>query len=198
MAVLSASSPSAPADRPPLDNDAVLTALHAYWNHRRRGRAVPDRRDIDPVDIGPRLLPNVALVDVVDGGARFRNRLVGTAIVERWGVEITGRFLDETMRESSYRNFIHELYRDACRFRAPVYSSSLFRWDVGSHMVTRRLYLPLTHGGGDVAMILVGQTFIGTAPGPVKAYRAVFDQATIEQQRREILGDSARRVVGAD
>lgn len=174
--------------RASLDNDAVLTALHAYWNHQRGTRAVPDRRDIDPVDIGPGLLPNVALVDVVDGGARFRNRLVGTAIVERWGFETTGRFLDEIMSEGSYRDFIHELYRDACRCRAPVYSASLFRWDVGTHMVTRRLYLPLTHGGDDVAMILVGQTFFGGAgTATVKAFRAVFDQATIEQQRREIL-----------
>jgi hypothetical protein len=186
MAVPTISTP--PGDeRAPLDNDAVLTALHAYWNHQRRGRAVPDRRDIDPVDIGAGLLPNVGLIDVTDGGARFRNRLVGTAIVERWGFEITGRFLDEIMREGGYREFIHELYRDACRHRAPVYSSSLFRWDVATHMVTRRLYLPLTHGGDDVTMILVGQTFIGNAPGPVAAYRHVFYEATMEQQRREIL-----------
>lgn len=188
MAALPVSSPPPDEGRPPLDNDPVLTALHSYWDHQRRGRTVPDRRDIDPVDIGPGLLPNVALVDVVDGGARFRNRLVGTAIVERWGFETTGRFLDEIMSESSYREFIHELYRDACRFRAPVYSVSLFRWDVGTHMVTRRLYLPLTHGGGDITMILVGQTFLGGAsPGSARAYRTVFDRATIEQQRREIL-----------
>ena len=91
---------------------------------------------------------------MVEGGRRFRNRLVGTAIVERWGFETTGLFLDEIMPEGGYREFIHELYRDACRHRAPVYSSSLFRWDVGRHMVTRRLYLPLTHGNEAVEMVL--------------------------------------------
>jgi hypothetical protein len=187
MAVLPAAPPPDDGARPPLDNDAVLTALHAYWNHQRRGRAVPDRRDIDPVDIGPGLLPNVGLVDVVEGGRRFRNRLVGTAIVERWGFETTGLFLDEIMPEGGYREFIHELYRDACRHRAPVYSSSLFRWDVGRHMVTRRLYLPLTHGNEAVEMVLVGQTFLGAPPEPVSAHRRVFDEATLEQQRRDIL-----------
>ena len=185
---MAVSPPSdAPGGRAPLDNDALLIALHAYWDYQRRGRAVPDRADIDPVDIGAGLLPNVGLVDVIDGGARFRNRLVGTAIVERWGFEITGRFLDEIMPEGDYREFIHELYRDVCRHRAPVYSASLFRWDVGTYMVTRRLYLPLTRGGEDVTMILVGQTFFGAAPGPVAAYRHVFYEATMEQQRREIL-----------
>lgn len=148
---------------------------------------MPDRRDIDPVEIGPGLLPNVALVDVIDGGRRFRNRLVGTAIIDRWGFETTGLFLDEIMREGDYRDFIHELYRDACRHRAPVYSSSLFRWDVGTHMVTRRLYLPLTHGNEGVEIIMVGQTFVGAPPSPVSAYRHVFDDATMEQQRREIM-----------
>jgi hypothetical protein len=186
MVVPSISTPAAD-ERAPFDNDPVLTALHAYWGHQCRGRAVPDRSDIDPVDIGAGLLPNVGLIDVIDGGARFRNRLVGTAIVERWGFETTGRFLDEIMREGDYRDFIHELYRDVCRHRAAVYSASLFRWDVGTHMVTRRLYLPLTHGGDDVAIILVGQTFLGAAPGPLAAYRQVFYEATMEQQRREIL-----------
>jgi hypothetical protein len=176
-----------PDGRAPLDNDSVLTALLAYWNHHRRGRTVPDRADIDPVDIGAGLLPHVALVDVIDGGARFRNRLVGTAIIERWGFETTGCFLDEIMSEGGYREFIHELYRDACRHRAPVYSSSLFRWDIGTHMSTRRLYLPLTHGGNDIPVILVGQTFVGATTGAERAYREIFDEATIEQLRREIL-----------
>jgi hypothetical protein len=185
---MGASPLSGPPDgRVPLDNDAVLIALHAYWNHQRRGRAVPDRADIDPVDIGAGLLPHVALVDVIDGGARFRNRLVGTAITERWGFETTGCFLDEIMSAGGYREFIHDLYRDACQHRAPVYSSSLFRWDVGSHMSTRRLYLPLTYGGTDIVMVLVGQTFVGAVGASVKAYREVFDDATIEQHRREIL-----------
>lgn len=181
------SSPATSGDRPMLDNDELLTALHAYWNRQRRGRAMPDRRDIDPVDIGPAVLPNVALLDVVDGGARFRYRLAGTAIVDHWGVEVTGKFLDETMRQGGYRDFVHGLFRDACRHRAPIYSSSLFRWNVDTHRMTRRLHLPLTHGGNDTAIILVGQTFFGAGSEPIPAYRHVFDEGVIEQQRREIL-----------
>lgn len=178
-----------PADPRPFADDSTLAALHAYWDRHRRGRVVPDRKDIDPIAIGAALLPHVALVDVVDDGARFRNRLVGTAIAERWGFETTGRFFDEVMSPGDYSDFIHELYRDTCRHRAPVYSESLFRWDVGSHMLTRRLYLPMTYGGDSIDMILVGQTFLGVARGSVKPYRAVFNgaAAVIERQRREIL-----------
>jgi hypothetical protein len=176
-----------PTGRRPFADDAILAPLYACWDRQRRGRRVPDRRDIDPLDIGAKLLPNVGLIDAVDGGERFRNRLMGTAIVERWGFEITGLFLDEIMRPGSYRDFIHELYRDACRHQAPVYSVSLFRWDVGDHMLTRRLYMPLTDGDDAVTVVLIGQSFEGAAPGPVAAYRHVFYEATMEQQQREIL-----------
>lgn len=181
------SSSSAAADPRPFADDAILAALHDYWDGRRQGRDAPDRRDIDPIAIGAALLPHVALVDVVDGGRRFRNRLVGTAIAERWGVEITGRHFDEVMSPGDYSDFIHGLYRDACTHRAPVYSESLFRWDIGTHMLTRRLYLPMTHGGSAIDMVLVGQTFLGAARGPVRPYSTVFDGAVIERQRHAIL-----------
>jgi hypothetical protein len=176
-----------PVDPRPFADDETLAALHSYWDRHRHGRVAPDRKDIDPIAIGAALLPHVALVDVVDNGARFRNRLVGTAIAERWGFETTGRFFDEVMGPGDYSDFIHELYRDACRHRAPVYSESLFRWDVGSHMLTRRLYLPMTYGGDTIDMVLVGQTFFGVARGSVKPYRAVFTDTVIERQHRQIL-----------
>ena len=179
---------SSAANRQPFAEDSILRALHAYWDQRRGGRPIPDRSDIDPIAIGAALLPHVALVDVIDGGGRFRNRLVGTAIAERWGFETTGCFFDEVMEAGDYSDFIHDLYRDACRHRAPVYSESLFRWDLGSHMLTRRLYLPMTHGGSDIEIILVGQTFLGVARGSVQPYRAVFKgEAVIERQTREII-----------
>jgi hypothetical protein len=36
----------------------------AYWESKRRGRAMPSRKDIEPTEI-PDLLANVVLVDVL-------------------------------------------------------------------------------------------------------------------------------------
>src|SRR5512134_751440 len=94
--------------------DPILGALYRYWNRRRGRRRMPDRRDIDPLELGPKLLPHVGLMDIVDGGARVRYRLLGTAIVERWGSDPTGKFMDEVM-SGSYRDYIHGLYRELVR-----------------------------------------------------------------------------------
>jgi len=120
------------ADMPELlADDPILGALYRYWSRCRGRRRVPDRRDIDPLQLGAKLLPHVGLMDIVDGGARVRYRLLGTAIVERFGADPTGKLMDEVM-SGSYSAFIHGLYGDVVRARAPVFSESVFRWDVGA------------------------------------------------------------------
>lgn len=169
-----------PTDVPePLHQDPTLTALYAYWCRRRGARRVSDRCDIDPLDLGPALLPHVGLMDIVDGGARVRYRLLGTGIVERLGFDPTGRFMDEVM-SGSYNDYLHSLYRQLVRARAPVFSESLFRWDAQGFLRTRRLYLPLTHGGAAVAIALIGQVFLGPAHA-VQPYSVIVEQAPAEE-----------------
>lgn len=163
-----------------LARDPLLASLYAYWNGRRGERRMPDRRDIDPIGLGVALLPHIGLMDIVDGGARVRYRLLGNAIIERWGSNPTGRFMDEVMT-GTYKDYIHGLYRDVYRFRAPVFSDSTFRWDAGGVLHTRRLYLPLTHGGGDVAMALIGQVFLGPTLHPRRPYSGIVKDARMEQ-----------------
>jgi hypothetical protein len=68
--------------------DRRWALLLGYWNRLAEafGR-MPGRAAIDPLDLPVELLPNIFLVDVVrDEGqpaARFRFRLLGTAITTR-------------------------------------------------------------------------------------------------------------------
>jgi hypothetical protein len=172
-----------------LASDPILGPLYRYWNQRRGDRRMPDRRDIDPLDLGAKLLPHIGLMDIVDGGARVRYRLLGTAIVERWGSDATGKFMDE-VTSGTYSAYIHSLYRTLAHARAPVFSESLFRWDIEGYLRTRRLYLPLTHGGSEVKIALIGQVFLGPALHPVKPYTAIVDESSIEQ-RSEVLDPDA-------
>jgi hypothetical protein len=161
--------------------DPTLGALYRYWNRRRGERRMPDRRDIDPLELGPALLPHIGLMDIVNGGARVRYRLLGTAIVDRFGSDPTGKFMDEVM-SGTYSEYIHSLYRELVRARAPVFSESVFRWDAGGYLRTRRLYLPLTHGGDDVAIALIGQAFLGPAMQPLEPHTVIVERDPIEQR----------------
>ncbi len=63
-----------------------VAALAAYWESKRAGRAMPDRANIDPAEI-VRLLPNIFVCEVLDGGREYRFRIFGTALVDIWAAK---------------------------------------------------------------------------------------------------------------
>jgi hypothetical protein len=70
--------------------------LYAYWLGKCQGHRFPRRDQIDPLEMKP-FLPYVIIFDVEHraGGYRFRNRLVGTHIVELFGTDVTGLDVEE-------------------------------------------------------------------------------------------------------
>src|SRR5690349_9111742 len=75
----------------------LIAALLDYWEVKRDGRPMPDRRDIDPAELPPKLLPHLLLGETLDGGTRWRYRLVGTEIVRRLGFDPTGKYIDDVL-----------------------------------------------------------------------------------------------------
>jgi hypothetical protein len=69
--------------------DPILGELLARWARKRGGWTLPARRDVDPTEL-PKLLPHMRLIDVDEGGARFRCRLRGTEPATAVGHDDTG------------------------------------------------------------------------------------------------------------
>jgi len=139
--------------------DVRLQGAYDYWRRIAAGRAMPSRRDLDPVDI-PRLLPHVMLVEV-HGPGRYRYRLIGTANAQEHGLNATGRFLDEVLKGPQYRAHVLGLYDECVRERRPVYSESLFLADKGGAIErhTKVLFMPLSEDGTAVNQVFVVQVF---------------------------------------
>lgn len=147
--------------------DARLARLYEYWRAKRGGRRCPARTDIDPVEI-PALLPHLILTEVVEGGARFRWRLVGTEVERHFGTSMTGRCIDERLR-GQYLDYLLGLYRTLLAGSTPVYSENSYTtrtggWDACSEVLrTNRLMLPLATDGEIVDMVLLGQVFFANS-----------------------------------
>ena len=77
--------------------DPRLAALYDYWDGKRAGRAMPARADIDPVEMRA-WLGHLLLIEIAEDG-RFVYRLYGTAFVDSFGVDMTGRSVDELRSE---------------------------------------------------------------------------------------------------
>lgn len=142
-----------------LREDPILLAIHDYWQSRRLGRAYPDRADISPHGLGPKLLPHVGLAELnLDDLPQSRMRLVGTAIVEQLGFDPTGKRASEYAR-GEHLALLISLATDMLRHCRPVFSEARFRLHEERFLMVRRLYLPMSHGGSEPRMLLFGQTF---------------------------------------
>ncbi len=132
----------------PFAEDAVLCCVADYWSRLRAGRPMPNKAELDPLHLPPHVWPNLLLVEPVTGSGDLRYRLVGSAHVERYGYDFTGRTIAE-IASGSYRTYLEEQFRHAMTQSQPVYSESLFRWDTTGYAVTRRLIMPLATDTND-------------------------------------------------
>jgi hypothetical protein len=140
-----------------------LEFLHQYWVGKKRGRAMPSRADIDPVELPGRLWPNLMLIDVVrkNDTTRFRYRHVGTAFTDAVGEEVTNQYFDEVIpTRGGYRDYILGIYNELLQRRIPLYTENTFTFTRrAAPILTRRLSLPLSADGVTVNMVFAGHTF---------------------------------------
>jgi len=162
----------------------TLSPLLAYWQKKRGARALPARRDIDPLEMGPLLLPHLILADLLDRGTRARFRLVGTLVVKRLGFDPTGKYLGD--EKGGWFDLFAALNRLVYAERAPVYAESLFTWGSNRRLEAQLLLLPLTQDGPDPAIALAGFTFRCTEPFP-PTLRILSQQAQHRETLRAVL-----------
>lgn len=128
--------------------------LYRYWRAKCRGGRLPARADIDPVELPPRLLPGITLVDVVPDARRFVYRLVGTGEVEVRGMDPTGRPVAECFFGFSVDDAL-SCYTKVVETRAPFLDATPFTATNGQYVSEETIFLPLSADGINVNMVLV-------------------------------------------
>lgn len=159
-------------------NDRRIARLLELWRQARPGPGqLPTRQHVDPIVLGPDLLPYVALVEATHNGTRFRFRLVGGKLAAQAGLDLTGHYIDELNPNRDYTDYINGLYLLATAQRLPVYSETRYRAPTNRIGLTRRLTCPLAGDDGVVSMFVAVQTFqTDDGPGdpPTYTYAASF------------------------
>lgn len=146
---------------PPVDGgwieSEILQEIYVHWFGLTPESGMPARSDFDPANI-PLLLPHIYLIDVVDGGADFRYRLVGTHITEAVGFDFTGQLVSDFMRTNESEDRVNEYHRCLETGQPNCKSSDLV--DYGrEHMLYERLLCPMSRSTGAVELIFGGLHF---------------------------------------
>lgn len=128
-------------------------ALLQLWELKRRGRAVPDRADIDVFDLRG-YLPRIIIYDAAGDPPRFRFRLYGTLVSHYSGRDPTGRFLDEIMSPEASRDY-HEILSWICETQQPLRTTGTLHYLDRSFVSFESVSLPVSaRGDGTVDQIL--------------------------------------------
>jgi hypothetical protein len=137
-----------------------LVGLYDYWRGKAGDRPVPDRADIDPIEMVA-WLPHLLMTDVLPEQNDVRFRLIGTWVVDRVGGDDTGKTIAD-LGVTAGRAEIRETYLLAARTAQPYRRTGKFlnQSRVQDHLWAERLILPLTRGGDRVEMILAGIYFL--------------------------------------
>lgn len=116
---------------------------------------LPGRQHVDPIELPPRVLPNIVLLDVERHGhrLRFRFRLVGTALFGYFGREVTGALYEEAVT-SCTTALVRKAIETVVTAKHPVYLETSATTTGCEFMRVKRLGLPLARNGETVDMIL--------------------------------------------
>lgn len=134
-----------------------LRALYDYWLEKRGPRRIPSRKQIDPLDI-PQLLSGLILMDADPATRRLKCRLVGTRVVEVYGSDYTGRFLDEIDFGDQRENVLTD-YGQVVQTGMPNVRERFFYNSRGVHFRMERLILPLSEDDQNVSQVMSGLNF---------------------------------------
>src|SRR5262249_4977641 len=122
--------------------------------HAQDGR-IPERSAFGPETLHPLgLLPNVMLVEVIDGGARFRYRLVGTEITSTVGRDATGKFFDELYTPRTLKDRTAAL-RWVLRERRPLRTADHLDVRGKEYIGYEAFTAPLSGGSDDMVLVMV-------------------------------------------
>lgn len=133
-------------------NDVRLAGLLRYWRDLRTETRLPSRTDVEPQHLGA-VLPWTFLIDVTptDG---FRYRLVGTAIVQEMGYDMTGQLVSRAYAGPDWDQ-IRRDYDWVIRERKPCLTRNRVMLPAnGTEYCYSRLLLPLATDGEAVDILL--------------------------------------------
>lgn len=145
-------------DRLPADS---MRRMLRHWNEARGGETVPRRPPFNPM-----LLPDqLALVQLHERKAdgRFLCRVSGTAIVEAFGFESTGRHVDEMVHPAHLESRL-AILNDTLRHGSPVFYTGRLMIPLCRWKGIQRLIMPFADANGDRRFILSMLHFLTQQP----------------------------------
>jgi hypothetical protein len=140
---------------PDVSDHPSFRELLACWNAKRGSRALPLRKEVDPVEL-QRHLGSLNLIECLPDFSDFRYRLIGTNIVQAYGRDSTGKTVRQLYADTDaeYCDFLLRAYHDVATRTIIGRIRGTLRPVNKNFRTADSLLLPLDGGDGTVRWIL--------------------------------------------
>ena len=137
-----------------LPGNSLVREFDAYWRTAAPSATLPNRTAIDPIRIGPRLLPWLFLMEVKRTGDSldYRYRLVGTENANLVGRDATGMMASEIFH-SAERSFMIESFDITVREALPTFWRAVVPQDRVDLVTIYRGLFPFAGENGSVDLL---------------------------------------------
>ncbi len=136
-----------------------LRGLLDYWTTLKGTARLPLRSALAPAAF-KQLLPNVFLIEVLDGGADFSHRLAGEAVIAAHSYDIVHTRVSEVDYGSAERGQgVMRFYRSIVKRGEAVRLTGHFEYLVQDFLEFESIYLPLSRDGERVDFIFGASIF---------------------------------------
>lgn len=160
--------------------DPILSLALNYWAEVVEETGFPSVECIDPLRMPRKIIGYVILAEYLNPEGLVRYRLVGEEMATKWGENFTGKTSEDTF-SGSYRTYLEGLFKLTYESRRPVYSESVFRWDVGGVSKTQRLMMPFSEKRDQPpTRCLVTQVWPGGGYAKEMAFKKIINDDDIE------------------
>ena len=134
----------------------IATALYDLWLDLKGEDEMPARKRFKPGAMKD-YLPHLYIVDILEGGRDYRLRLIGTALTDLVGRDMTGSLISE-VPETAWRRRVYDSVVEA---RAPLVYQSRLGNDGGRTVTTENVVLPALDRDGAFSELMCASEMMG-------------------------------------
>ena len=136
-----------------------------YWLGKRSDPRISERSPIDPFIEKPQLAPYLFVYDVISGGQNFRNRIIGTKIMDLYGSDPTGYLITEFWFGGEIETVLR-LLRKCVETGKPVAYEGAYHWQGRKFVEWQCVTTPLGTDNGQIKQVI---GCVGLLPSPLRA-----------------------------
>lgn len=144
-----------------LEGHPGLAKLLQHWQSICGDRPMPRREDFDPVQI-PRLLADICLVEVIDGGKDYFYRVAGSHFEEMSGYKLQSMLFSE-IPHTAASDSMRATCNACLKAERPVVIKSQLQEPDRDYLSITALILPLSEDGKAINMMLTMTEFEGVS-----------------------------------